>query len=463
MRDRVITFPKAVAMAVAIQSAILCMTAGARAAEPVGLAEAYRLAVSNDPKLASVERRAESERYRVDEARGQLYPHVSADASYVLSRYERNVVERDPLTLEIDQTIEEQDQNSYSWGVTLEQPIFDLERFQRLDYAHQRVGLADAEVVKEQQGVAERTAEGMFRLLLARRALSLAQAEVTAYEARVEQQQKWLAKGLSTRADFLDAKVRLQQAQSALITAENDLELARLNLERLTGQDLADRVVSVGAESAGRLSLQQRSPRKWVAEAMEFNPDIRIARQSLSVAREETDIARAKRYPTVALQARYSDTNSLDQVIGGEDKRVYLQARVPIFQGGALRAGVNAAQASRAGRVQDVRDAERQAELTIRETLNTFLTAEKRADSLLDSLETAEAFLEAAEASHRLGLKDFVEVLDARARLFEIRRDIAQTLFDQVVAYVQLLGASGRLTPVTLSRLDQQLGLTAGR
>lgn len=426
--------------------------------DAIGLTEAFGLAIAHDARLASVKSAASAERYRVDEAKGRLWPKVSADASYVVSQYERNVVERDPATLEVSRSIQEQEQNSYSWGLTLEQPLWNMELFQRLDYAGQRVVLADAEVQKERQAVAERVAEGYFRILLARHNVALAKAEVESFRARLEQQKRLLEKGLATRSDWLESKVRLEQAESRQIEAHNELDVSQLRLERLVGIPLEGRIPQVKPESTAGFVLEHPS-RQWVDEALQFNPDIRIAEESIAVSREETDIARARRYPTLAFQARYSDTNSLDQVIGGEDKRVYVQAQMPIYQGGSLRAGVKAAEETTAGRMESLRDAQREAEVTTRETINQFNSASERVQSLLTSLETGKAVVDEVESAHALGLKDFVEVLDARSRVFEIRRDIAEAQFDQVVAYVRLLSVVGRLSEAELDRLDSRLNL----
>ena len=426
---------------------------------PVGLSEAFALAVDNDPQLAAVQRRFDAEGFSRDEVAGGLLPQITGDASYAFSRYERNVAERNPETLQVDQSLEMQEQNSYTWGVSLTQVIYDRELFRRIDFADERINLAQSEVQQERSAVAERVAEAYFEVLLARHNLKLAEVEISAYQARFDQQTDWLEKGLTTRADMLDAKVRLEQAQAAKIKADNDLQTARLRLERLTGADLADRVQAFAPEEVARIPLDNDS-NYWVEVARQNNPQVRIAERSVDVARTEVEISRARHWPTVSAQARYSDTNALDEVIGGEDKRIFLQAQVPIYQGGSLRAGTKSADANRMGRMEELRNAQREAELTVRETLNTYFAAQDQARALMNSLETAEAYLEAAEQSYRMGLRDLVELLDARARLNEIERDLAQAIFDEVISLVRLYSATGRLDEQTLLELDKQLKLT---
>jgi len=425
---------------------------------PVGLSEAFAMALDNDPQLAAVQRRYDAEGYSRDEVAGGLLPQITADANYAFSRYERNVAERNPQTLRTEQFLEMQEQNSYTWGISLNQVIYDRELFRRIDFADSRIKLAQSEVELERNAVAERVAEAYFEVLLSKQNLKLAESQIKAFQARFDQQTDWLEKGLTTRADMLDAKVRLEQAQAAKIKAENNLQTAILRLERLTGADLGGRVKGFTPDEVARIPLEHDSE-YWVNIARQNNPQVRIAERNVDVARSEVEISRARHWPTVNLQARYSDTNALDQVIGGEDKRIFLRAQVPIYQGGSLRASTKSADANRMGRMEELRNAQRQAELTVRETLNTYFSAQDQARALINSLQTAEAYLEAAEQSYRLGLRDLVELLDARARVFEIERDLAQAVFEEVISLVRLYSATGRLDENTLIELDKHLKL----
>ena len=427
--------------------------------QAMGLAEAYDRALSSDPGVAAAERDLASAREVLQQAKGARLPSVTADARYVQSRYERNVVERDPRTLETSTSLEEQSQNSYSWGVSVSQPLFDAEVGQRVDRADKNVAVAEMRLAKQKHEVALRVAEAYFQVLLAKRNLELAQVEREAYRARWKQMREWLNRGLAKRADMLEAKVRYDRGVSAVITAENRLNVARMRLQRFVGGPFDGvEVLDLSGELDGRVSPDRVS--QWVEIARQENPDVRLAMMQADVAREDVDIQSSRRLPKLNLVARYSDTNSLDEVIGGEDKRIYVELTAPLYQGGQLKAGVRQARETRDSYLQQLLGARRSAELLVREKAMSFFSASRRARSLQGSLESADAFLDAAEESHRLGLKELVEVLDARSQVFEIRRDLAEAEHEQMLSWLELKSAMNRLDEGFLADLEDSAPVT---
>jgi outer membrane protein len=293
-------------------------------------------------------------------------------------------------------------------------------------------------------------------VLRARATRSLAEAEADAYRARWNQMQRRLERSLATRVDVLDAKVRFETALSDIAQASNELDAARLGLERLTGRNPG----SLRAAEPGSMTLAETPTDtrvdEWMRQAGRENPTVAVERERLTQTRETIDVRQAERFPRVSLEARYSDTNATDQLIQGTDARVLLRVQMPLFSGGGLSAGVDEARARRMAQSAALDDARRQAVIDTRAAVNELRNAQRRIRVSRQALTTAETQVEASEEGLEVGVRDLVEVLDARAQLFSIRRDLAEAAYDYLIAQVQLKTTTGEFQPADLRELDRR-------
>ena len=415
-----------------------------------GLFRSYQQALGHAPVIDERQALRAAGDEVVDQAKAKRLPNISLDARYTDSRYETET--GGPFRRELSTTREQ----SYNYGINLSQPVYDRSVSTRLGEARARRQVADAELEATRQSLAAQVAEAYLRVLRARATRSLAQAESQAYRTRWDQMEQRLERNLASRVDVLDARVRFETALSDIAQATNELEAARLGLERLTGASPE----SLRAADPNGLSLRatptDQRVADWLEKAGRQNPTVAVERERLAQSRETVDVRQAERFPTLSLEARYSDTNATDQLIQGSDARVLLRVQVPLFTGGGLTSGVDEARARRMAQSAALDDARRQAAIDTRAAVNELRNAERRIRVSRQALETAEAQVEASEQGLEVGVRDLVEVLDARAQLFSIRRDLAEAAYDYLIAQVQLKTTTGEFVPADLRDLDRR-------
>jgi outer membrane protein len=449
--------------ALTVAGGVLITMASAALAQPdseasqqVGLSQAYRLALESMPTVEEQRARVDAASARLRQAKGRRLPELRADANYTASEYETTSTAIDPVTRQPRRTTETTDEESYRYGLNLIQPLYDRRVSTGIAEARERTELASAELDTTRQRLAGQVAEAYLRILRARDALELAEAEALAYQLRVEQMQRRLESGLSSRIDVLDAQVRRDEARSQIAQTENQLELARLELERLTGRRIENlrgadprQVVLADPPSAAKIEQLQES-------AGRENPGVRVAMAEVALANRTTETRQAAFFPTLTAQARYSETDASDQVVQGEDRRVYLALEVPLYSGGQRSAGVDEARArERAARAR-MAERRRQAVIDTRTVSNDLRSAVRRVETSRQALSTAEAQLNAVERGLEAGVRDLVEVLDSRARLFRIRGDLSRATYDYLINQVRLDTLTGRFNPEKLEALDDQ-------
>lgn len=441
---------------------VLCSAVGvgeisyANEGEIIDLADAYKLAINSMPTVEERHALVDASSAQVAQARGRRLPTLTADANYTASEYETARTGVDPSTGQRVSQIETTDEESYRYGVNLTQALYDRSVSTGVDEALSRQGLAEADLKATQDTLAGQVAETYFKILRAQEAVQLATAETRAYQLQVDQMEQRLERGLATRVDVLDARVRLDEGKSAIARAENDLELARLDLQRITGE----RVSGLKAAEPETIALDA-PPTKAAVEAFqrmaeENGPSVAPARAEATLAQRVTDRQQAEYFPVLSVQARYSDTDATDQLVQGEDKRIFLALEMPLYQGGQTTAAVDEARArERAARAR-LAERQRQATIETRQLANDLRTAYREVASSRQALDTAEAQLEATERGLEQGIRDLVEVLDSRARLYSIRRDLAKATYDYLISQVRIETVTGDFDDNRLEDLDTQ-------
>ncbi len=188
---------------------------------------------------------------------------------------------------EINQTYEstgdlEIDGRSRSTSVTLTQPLFRLDAFYGYKEAKSLTSVAQAEFYQSRQDFVLRVAQGYFGVLRAWDTLVSAQAEEKAISRQLEQSQERFDVGLVASTDVEEARAAYDLARVNLIVAEQEFDIARDQLETLTG-----RKWETLAELRDDLPMEGPQPSKmnaWIDKAAYQNPQILAARYSAKAA-----------------------------------------------------------------------------------------------------------------------------------------------------------------------------------
>ncbi len=243
--------------------------------------------------------------------------------------------------------------------------------------------------------------------------------------------------GLLQRIDELRARERLGRSRpSEVVSAESQLRrieaevervrgletISRQMLEFLTGmeeiQDVTDEEVSRPPPASAEASLSKANAR----------PDVQAAEEASRVAARELNIAQAKLFPTVNLESNYYTKRV--GASSGVDWDVIVKVDVPIFQGGQAVGGIRESAArARQARLQ-LAQAQRTAELDIRDALAALETGVDRRDLLERAWQAAEEDYRLQVEDYRLNLVNNLNVLDALQRLEDAKRDVLHAQYE---------------------------------
>lgn len=406
------------------------------------LPELFARALEHDAELSRQRFEFEATQEEIAMARSQLLPQISAAGGY-LWQDSTNIQTVD----EIDQfgnTQRPGEIDEQYWQLQLQQPLFSLERWRGVDVATAQVSAAELQLAVVERDLALQVSEAYVEAYLASQRLGLLESQQEALELQSRQAQRAYDLGIGDRINLLEAQSSLDRAISDAVLAENELDNAISVLERLTGVLPDFRGLAVGELANVELQSEWGDQDEWLA-LIGRNLNVLLALEEQGISEADASTRRAGYYPELNLNLSYSDRVSDDQLRESEDYQANVEVSVPIYRGGYTTANVRQGERLiEAGRAA-VDNQTNLAIQEVRQRLRSLNGNVRQLDALRQSIQSSELFLEAAERGEQLGLRDLVDVLDARASLYDQRIQYVDAIGSYALDTLALQSATGGL------------------
>lgn len=417
-------------------------------ANSLGLTDVYQMALTHDAQLAQAESQYQADMQGLDTARAALLPKIKADGSYFVT----------------DSSNDDFDVNTQSLSLTLDQSLYRHENWAQYEKSKYLVESAEATLKNSQQGLIIRVAEAYFDVLLAQETLRLAKAKEKADSTQLETAEASAELGLLSRVDVLQAKSSYDLSKSETINAENGLDVALEALSKLTGQP----AVKLENSSLKKLLPNVMLPRENLSistlekRAEVEDLSVKQAQAQLSTANQEVDVQRGGYWPTVDLQAKYTDTAYSDYQSGSgfnnsDNTSVGVRVSMPLYSGGSTSSKVAAAKYQSIAAQQALREAQENARLEVRTQKLNLDRGQKLVAALREAVKSNDAFLESAEEGYKVGLKSLLEVLTARTNQNTAQKNLIEAIHNQVLNKLRLEASLGDLTIEDIQKYEPLL------
>jgi outer membrane protein TolC len=288
---------------------------------------------------------------------------------------------------------------------------------------------------------------GYFTILRAEKFLAVAEQQVKQFEAQLEVTKAFFEVGIVAKNDVLQAEVRLANARQGMVTAENNLSLAKSSFNNLLRREINTplEVVDILAHKSFPLSYEQS-----LDEALRQRPEVKTAQLNIDQAKEGVKIARSGYFPTIGLAGNYSRSSEEFSTYGdirSERWTIQALATFTLWNWGntAFKVGENKV------KVTQAEDSKTQLiELIILEVRNDYLNmlvAEKNISVAEKAIEQAEENLRMNEERYKYQVATQTDVLDAVTLLAQAKVNYYGALSDFNVAKAQLERSMGRMYP----------------
>jgi protease secretion system outer membrane protein len=423
----------------AISSVCVLLAAPVSNAFAIGLMEAYQAALKNDPnhKAAKAEMLAGKE-YEAIGLSGLL---PSLQYSYSTSKNKGESIS--PVLGKM--TLADQDYTSKNKGVTLRQPLFNLDAYARYKQGTAQMNLSDAQFEM-------RSADLFVRLLGAYSDAKFAEDQLSLYTSQrntlAEQRRvndRLFAKGEGTKTDMLETQARLDIAEAMLIEATDALQNARSALSSMTGTEVTQ---LDGLSDAFNAMPVAGDFQEWKSAAEKNNPELSAARYALEVAEKEILKSRAGHAPRLDLNASYNHGLSETFATRNQDlnmRTIGVQLIIPIYSGGYVNATTNQAVARRERARAELDGTVNKVMIELRKQFNAVNSGVLKIQGMQRAVNSANLLVEATAQSVKGGIRINADLLNAQQQLMTSKRDLAQARYGYLLSYLKLRVAAGNV------------------
>ncbi|MBC7941020.1 MAG: TolC family protein [Chitinophagaceae bacterium] len=413
--------------------------------------QALEAARAHDPTYRVAGHELDATQLNVPIARASLLPLVTlnaSDAKVVGSRRfpnAQNQEVRTPLDYESPQT---------SLGMRV--PLFNFEALSAYKQAQAQSEVAESVFRSQGMDLMERLATAYLQVLLADDGRRLAAAQVTVFESQAAQAEQRQQRGEGTRVQATQARATLDVARTRLLETIDQVDLARVRLERLTG--LANvQPSSLPALVKAEPLLPDRLG-DWIDMAVRQSPLLEARERNREVARQAVRRQTAGHLPRLDLVASLArNQNDSTNAIGQSTalRSVGVQLSVPIFSGGGVDAGVRQALSRQALADEELRAERDLLEVDVQRHYLATVSGEKRIEAYQQATESTALAALGARRALETGLGTIAELADAQSLNFTAARDLAQARIDALLSRVRLMMRAGVPTYEIATEVDR--------
>ena len=419
-------------------SMIIAVMSFSTSLSAVDLISAVDLAFKSDPQFLRDKNLLDKQKELVNQARAPLMPNVLISGSYADTESSTS-----------------NDTNTQNIGVTLSQTIFDREKFLNLEQSQLNLKVAELNFLISKEQTILRIVDAYFSILIAQNNLKTIQSEKDAVKEQLEFAKRNFEVGTSTITDQQEAQARFDLIRASEIRTENDLAIARTNLEKSLLVSLPENLLGINKKV--RLEKPKLAkPKEWMQIARDNNLSVKIARLRTKLATLNLKKRKIARMPSLNLSlsannSTIDSTTSITQDI----KTATLSISAPIYKGGSISSSERQA-ISELKREENTLEFEMlNADRSAGKSFRTFIAGLSQVEALEAAEESSKVALESNKLGYEVGVRINIDVLNAQRQLFSTQRDLAIARYDALRAKLELLSAIGDLELSAVKRISQ--------
>lgn len=393
-------------------------------------------ALTGQPGLQTAQARVRQAQAAADAANGARQPQVNFSVDMSDQRFTEKGLIPPPLA---GTTMWN---NSAQFGASWELDLFGRERA-ALDAAIGQLRAAQAEAQAAQVLLAGNVASGYFNLARLVEARTLAEQALEQRSQVLSLVRQRISAGLDTTVDLRQAEGLVAQSRTEIEALDESIARARHGLAELSGQ---------GPHALDGLSPKLAAVREVTlptalpADLIGRRADLVAQRWRVEAATKDIAVARAQFYPNINLVA-FAGLSSLGLSnfidAGARTYGIGPALRLPIFEGGRLRANLSAKQAEADAAVDAYNAALLRALREVADEVSSLQSIEKQQQAQADALVAAESAYDLALQRYRAGLGNFLVVLTAQTNVIAQRRAASELKARHLVSETALARSLG--------------------
>ena len=418
---------------------------------PLGLLQAYRLALENDANLKASRYQAVAVGERVIQAKAQLRPNLSLS----VGRFHNDLDRTQPNLLGGQSTTNER-YFSYNQTLQLRQPLYRPALTRGVEVAQAQQADAQALFEKDKQSTAVKVVEAYLQALQAQEVESVLMAQRAMAKRQLDAAQKRFDAGQGVRTDVDETLARIDLLAAQSLEAQQTRETALLQLRLLT-QAPASAVHPLDIAALGLGIDFPNSLDHWVHSALKNSPELRALAARVEAARWEVKRAQSSHQPTLDALVQVSRSGSENVTSPSSayvNRQVGLQFNLPLYSGGGVQSLVRQALADQSRAEELVEAARRDLEVRVQREWRAMTEGARRALAMQKAVASADQMVRSVSRSFEAGVRTALDVLNAEDKRQEAQRDFMTACLSHVAGRLRLLALAGELDDARVQSAD---------
>ncbi len=374
-----------------------------------------------------------------NQARSDFLPTLNTSYGYTYSR---------DISVNLGSFFVDVGHDTYQWVTSLSVPVFTgFALISSYELAKLGIDQAEVEVGLEKLNLALRVKEAYFNILIADKAVEVAEKDVASRKSNADVARNFYEVGMIPVNDLLQAEVEWANAQQTLVKLKNSARVARSTFNVILAREVN---APVDVEDILDYKPEIGKFEDYMKQALEQRPEMKSLDIATFRADQQIRLTKSGYFPTVSLSAQYRKLGD-EFDVGGSPvhkpndfvARASLSWDLSEMGWGRTRSSVREMESLKREIMETQRALEDSITLELKTALLDLETAEKNIPTTRKAVEQGEENLRVSEERYKAQVTTITEVLDAQTRLSQARVNYFQAFYDHNLAKARLLRAIG--------------------
>ncbi len=427
--------------------AAITLTANAQEATTmhITLDKAIEIALSENPTIKIADKEIELKEISKSEAWQNLLPSVTLDGAI---QYNIQVASMKMEAMGHTQEIKMGKDNSNTWNAALQVaiPLYAPAVYQTMKLTNSDLELAVEKSRNSKIDMVNQVTKAFYQLMLAQDSYNVLQENYKLAETNFEIVNKMFEQGLVSEYDKISAEVQKNNAWPSVVSGQNAVELARLQLKVLMGIT-ADVTLVVNDNLANYETEMANIADKDID--LSNNSSLRQIDMQTNMIGRQRKILKSAFIPTIALVGNYqlqsiSNTNwNIAKYNWSNAASVALSVSIPIFKAKNFTSlKSNEIQLFQLAETRN--NTERMLKMQAQSFIDNMTTSSEQLSSNKEAVRLAEKGLEISQKRYDIGNGTILELTNSQVQLTNTRLSYNNTIYDYLVAKSELNKVLGK-------------------
>lgn len=410
----------------------------------VSLDKAIEIALSENPTIKVADKEIQRVTYSKKEREGGLYPNISLSGAYQRALKKQKMFFSFPGMPANPDGIEVGQDNTFNGALSASLPIIAPSLWATLKMSELELEMTQESARSSKISLYNQVKKSYYGILMAQDSYNVIRKSQQNSEENARIIQNKFKQGTVSEYEWIRADVQARNSMSNVVTAENGVNLSKLQLKMLMGIDMYTEIEVEGKLSDFEADMYD-NVMKIGATTLENNSDLKQLDIQKKQLEQNEKIHIASLLPTLGASFNYQYMSMVNDSVTFTNQHIWfptstfgIQLSVPLFQGGAKYNKSKQIKIQKVEMELQKENLQRSIELQTISSLNNIKNALKKIESNKEGLRQSEKALEISKKMYEVGMATYLDLNNADLAYINAGLTYNQSIYEFISAKADL-------------------------